>query len=330
MSASERREERARWTIPCTAPLNIVQNLQTDKICKLKCSYQFTYAQTTLQIANYGFMLHITPDLVSTPPVIYNSSNYNLDSAVLMQPSVHQYNGVKADAELILYHLPASGTGNALMVCVPIKASSSSTAATVNFFDMIMSTVSQTAASSGKRTIFNNSTFHFGRFVPMTPYYAYSGTHIFQQGCRSDQATIDYIVYHAENSITMSPQAFSTLQRVIPNPQPVGAAMPASSNSGGLFFNPNGPIPPNQPDIYIDCQPTGDDGEILAPAPRETGNLLANNPLKKLMDMNIIQQAIKVVIGLVLMVFFWKVMVKVVKGVTSSAVNVKPLPPVKK
>lgn len=318
------------FQIPCTSPLNIVQNLQTDKICKLKCAYQFTYPQTTLQISNGGSYLLMTHDVVAIPPVNYNSANYNVAYGVLVQPSIHQYNGQKANAELVIWHSPATGSGNALCVCVPIKSSSSSTAVSVSFFDMIMSTVSQTAASTGRNTIFNNTTFNFGRFVPMTPYYSYTGTNMFQQGCKSNQGTMDYIVYHEENAITMSPQAFSTLQRVLPDPQPFGVAMPASSNPGGIFFNPSGPIPPNQPDIYIDCQPTGDDGEVLVPVKRDPGNLLANNPLKKLMDMNIIQQAIKVIIGLIIMIFLWKMMVKVVQGVTSNAVKVKPLPAVPK
>ena len=316
------------FRIPCTAPLNIVQNLQTEKICKLKCAYQFTYPPTTLQISNGGSYLLLTPDIVTIPPVIYNTLTYNVQYGVLVQPSVHQYNGQKADAELIIWHVPASGIGNALCVCMPIKTSSSSTAASVNFFDMIMSTVSQTAASAGRNTIFNNSTFTFGRFVPMTPYYSYTGTNMFQSGCNSKGGTIDYIVYHSENSITISPTAFSTLQRVLPDPQAFGVAMAASSNPAGLFFNPDGPIPPNQPDIYIDCQPTGDDGEILVPAKREPGNLLANNPLKKLLEMDLINKGIKVLVGLVLMIFLWKVMTKVVKGVTASAVSIKPLPPV--
>ena len=315
------------FRIPCTAPLNIVQNLQTVKICKLKCAYGFTYPPTTLQITNGGNLLLFIPDETATPPVNYNDLNYNVQYVGLVQPSIHKYNGQKADAELIIVHLPASGIGNALCVCMPIKTSSSSTAASVNFFDMIMSTVSQTAASAGQNTIFNNSTFTFGRFVPMTPYYSYTGTNMFQSGCNSKGGTIDYIVYHSENSITISPTAFSTLQRVLPDPQAFGVAMAASSNPAGLFFNPDGPIPPNQPDIYIDCQPTGDDGEILVPAKREPGNLLANNPLKKLLEMDLINKGIKVLVGLVLMIFLWKVMTKVVKGVTASAVSIKPLPP---
>jgi hypothetical protein len=313
-------------SIPCTAPLNIVQNLQTDQICKLKCAYQFTYPPTTLQITNGGSYLLFTPDIVSTPPVIYNGANYSVVFAALVQPSIHQYNGQKADAELIIAHTPSSGSGNLLNVCMPVKASSSSTAASVSFFDMILSTVSQTAASSGQRTIFNNSTFTFGRFVPMVPYYSYSGTNMFSQSCNSREGTTDYLVYHAENSITMSPTAFSTLKRVIPAAQSFGVAIPASSNPGGLFFNPNGPTPPNQPDIYIDCQPTGDDGEILVAAKGDTGSLFDNKLIKDLMNSKLINMGIKIMVGLVLMIFLWMVMVKIVQGVTGSAVNLKPMP----
>ena len=335
MSASERRAAKRErqgqiGRIPCTAPLNIVQNLQTDQICKLKCAYQFTYPQTTLQINNGGSYLLMTPDIVTTPPVMYNGANYSVLYSVLVQPSVHQYNGIKADAELIIWHMPSSGSGNALYVCMPIKASSTSSAASVSFFDMILSTVSQTAASPGQRTIFNNSTFTFGKFVPMVPYFSYNGTNMFEQTCTSRGGTVDYIVYHADNSITMSPTAFSILKRVIPTAQTFGSAISASSNPGGIFFNPSGPTPPHQPDIYIDCQPTGDDGEILVPAKGDTGSLFDNKLVKDLMNSKLISLGIKIMVGLILMIFLWLVMVKIVQGVTSSVVKPKPMPAVPK
>ena len=127
----------------CTAPLNIVQNLQTDKICKLKCAYQFTYAHTSLQIRNQSVWLYMTVDAAATPPVIYNDQNYTVEHIILIQPSLHQFNGKKTDAELIITH--RSVNRDKLNVCVPVIASSTSTSNSANFFDMIMATVSQTA-----------------------------------------------------------------------------------------------------------------------------------------------------------------------------------------
>jgi carbonic anhydrase len=314
--------------IPCTAPLNIVQNLQTNKICKLKCAYQFTYPTTTLQIVNGGNHLLLTTDETANPPVNYNDLNYNVQYVGLVQPSVHQYNSSKADAELIIIHTTVSG--NPLYVCIPIKNSSTSTSASVNFFDMIMSTVAQTASALGGRTIFTNSTFSLNRFVPMTPYFAYTGTNMFSAACRSKSSKIDYLVYHLDNAITMSPQAFATLKRVIPDRQTFNEAMSEDKNSGGLFYNPNGPTPANQPDIYIDCQPTGDDGEVLVAAKKDTSSFLDNKLIKDIMGSDILSSGIKLIIGLILMVLLWKVIMKVVQGIVSSAVSAKPLPVPKK
>lgn len=310
--------------IPCTAPLNIVKNLQTVKICKLKCAYQFDYSTTTLQISNSGSYLFINVDEVANPPVTYNDVKYNVEFCVIVQPSLHQYNNQKADAELIIVHKAVSA--NPLYVCIPIKNSSTSTAASANFFDMIMSTVSQTAAAAGGKTIFTNSTFTLNKFVPMTPYFSYNGTNLFQPSCNSKQSTIDYLVYHADNAITMTPQAFATLKLVIPTVQRFGQAMAESVNLGGVFYNPSGPTPPNQEDIFIDCQPTGDDGEVLVAAKKDTSSMLDNKLVKNLMNNNLINSGIKIVIGLILMIFLWKVMLRIVKGITSSVVNAKPMP----
>jgi hypothetical protein len=305
--------------MPCTAPLNIVQNLQTEKICKLKCAYQFTYPSTTLQITNFGSMLVMEADAVATPPVIYNDQNYNVEYIVLVQPSLHTYNGQKTSAELIITHVGASG--NKLWVCIPIKASSTSTADSTNYFDMIMSVVSQTAPASGGRTIFNSSTFSLNKLVPMTPFFSYNGGNMFLPVCTDRNESIDYIVYHADNAIFMTPTAFGILQRVIPVAQQYAKAVEESENPGGIFYNPNGPISPNQPDIYIDCQPTGDDGEVLVAATKDTSSLLDNKLIKDLMSSKLISAGIKIFIGLILMIVIWMLMIKIVKGITSSVVK---------
>jgi hypothetical protein len=279
--------------IPCTAPLNIVKNIQTEKICKLKCAYGFTYPSTSLQIGNYGTFLLFTPDETSAPPVIYNDMNYNVQYCVLAQPSIHHYNSNRADAELIIVHNRVSG--NPLYVCIPIKNSSTSTAQSSNYFDMIMSNVSQTASSRGGRTVFTNSTFSLNKFVPMTPYFSYSGTNMFSLACNSREGTVDYLVYR-----------------------------------GGVFYNPSGPTPPNQPEIYIDCQPTGDDGELLVVAKKDTTSFLDNKLIKNIMSSDILSSGIKIIIGLILMIFLWKVIMSVIQGITANAVSVKPMPPPKK
>ena len=156
----------------CTAPLNIVRNRQTEKLCKLKCSYQFKYAPTNLQLFNVGVYLHLQPDEVAVPPVIYNDQNYNVSYAVIVQPSLHKFNGEHAEAELIVGHVNASGT-NLLLVCVPIKSSSTTTDSSAAFFDLIIAEIKKTAPSRGAKTTFTNSTFSLNKFIPMAPYFSY-------------------------------------------------------------------------------------------------------------------------------------------------------------
>ena len=303
----------------CTAPLNIVRNRQTEKLCKLKCSYQFKYAPTNLQITNGGGYLLLQPDEVAVPPVIYNDQNYNISfGAGIVQPSLHKFNGEHAEAELIVGHMNASGT-NQLYVCVPIKSSSTTTDSSAAFFDLIIAEIKKTAPSVGAKTTFTNSTCSLNKFIPMAPYFSYKGTNMFRSNCPDNAggAEIDYIVFHEDNAITMGLSAMKSLKSLIPNTQPFGTAVEESENPGGVFYNPSGPISPNQGDIYIDCQPTGDDGEVLVPTRQETTGLLNNSILRELMS----SQLVEIIIGAILILVLWKLMLKIVRGITSTVVK---------
>jgi carbonic anhydrase len=308
----------------CTAPLNIVRNLQTEKLCKLKCSYQFKYPPTNLQIQNSGSYLFLQTDEVAIPPVIYNDQNYNINQgAIIVQPSLHKFNGKHAEAELIIMHMNATGTKQ-LMVCVPIKSSSTTTDSSAAFFDLIIAEIKKTAPSDGMKTTFINSTFTLNKFIPMAPYFSYKGTSIFSSKCRKNSggSELDYIVFHVDNAITMGTSAFNSLKSLIPNTQNFGTAVEESDNPSGIFYNPSGPISQTQGDIYIDCQPTGDDGEVLVPVRQETSGLLNNGILKILFNNGLMQ----IIVGVIVMIALWKLMIKVLKGITSSVVKPTIMP----
>ena len=210
-----------------TAPLDIVVNKQTQKLCKLKCSYQFTYQTTSLQIKNYGSMLVMYTDETATPPVIYNDNQYIIAACVLLRPSMHTFAGRRADAELVIMHQKVNSQ-KYLFVCVPIKSSSTTTDDSATYFDLIMAEIAQTAPSNGQNTIFVNNTFSMKSMVPMSPYYSYSGSHPFftsnycpsilsNQTAYEPYMKMDYIVFHMDDAITMSPQALRTLKQVNPS-----------------------------------------------------------------------------------------------------------------
>ncbi len=320
--------------IGCTSPIDIVKNLQTEKICKLKCSYQFNYTPTSLSIWNADLTLFMETDDVAIAPVIYNDEYYNVEAVLLMAPSVHTFNGSKADAELIIFHMNTTFTKK-LMVCVPIKASSTSTNDATTYFDLIMNEVIQTAPGPGQHTVYTNPTFTLNKFVPMAPYFSYTGANLlwnplFGGKCygmpkQTDQfgqgggieplaSDIDYIVFHIDDAIKMSPQALKSLKKVIPYPTGI-VSIDQSQNPGGLYYNPNGPVPQSQGEIYIDCRPTGDDGEILVAARIDSSGLLNNQMIKKIMNFTFL----KLIVGALVMLLIWKLAIKSVNGIAANS-----------
>jgi len=307
-----------------TAPLDIVVNKQTEKLCKLKCSYQFTYQTTSLQIQNVGSFLVMNTDETATPPVIYNDNPYTIVACALLTPSMHTFAGKNADAELIIMHQKVNSQ-KYLFVCVPIKSSSTSTDDSATYFDLIMAEVAQTAPASGQNTIFVNNTFSLKSMVPMAPYYSYTGSHPFFTGdiCPNilDNETsyepfmnMDYIVFHIDDAITMSPQALRILKQVIPTKFPF-VTVPESQNPKGLFFNPNGPVPAVKGEIYIDCRPTGADGEILVTARQDSGGFLNNATLKKIWNYTFM----KIIIGALVMLLIWRMAMKAITGIAANS-----------
>ena len=291
-----------------TAPIDLTKN--TDGVCKLKCSYSFNYAPTSLQITNQGNYLSFKVDNTTAPPVIYNDQNYTVQEVRLYQPSLHTYSGGEhADAELIILHSNMINTRN-LLVCVPVVKSSTSTADSANFFDLIMTEVQRTANSRGQQTVYNNPTFTLGKFVPMTSYYSYTGTLPWPPS----NGTYDYVVFMNDNAITISPLAYTTLQSVT-----VNSGIGTVDNPNDIFFNSSGPVPTTQnAEIYIECQPTGDDGEILVPAKLSAGGILDNQMLQMLFSFTLV----KLFIGAVAMIVIWLAASKIINAIAAHATKV--------
>lgn len=300
-----------------SAPLIIVKNTQADKICNLKCSYKFDYAPTNLQIMNRGNYLQWKVDEVNTPPVIYNDDFYNVLEARIYWTSIHAYlndstsEPVYADAELVIVHVNRKNTEQ-LMVCVPITQSSTTTADSAMFLDYIMTEVARTAPSKGQQTSYNKSTFSLDKFVPKKPFYSYNGTLPWPP----ENGSFNYIIFDKEDAITMSTNAYNVLKQVITENDIEALSTEIADTE--LFYNPNGPIPPNADEIYIDCQPTGDDGEILVPAKLDSGGILDNELLKRMWNFTIV----KIFIGGLVMIILWVLANKILNGIAKSASKV--------
>jgi len=302
-----------------SAPLIIVKNTQAENICNLKCSYQFDYAPTNLQIMNRGEYLVWKVAETSIPPVTYNDDLYDVLEARIYWKSLHGYSNdstgepLYADAELIIEHVNRKNTKR-LMVCVPITKSSTTTADSAMFFDFIMTEISRTAPSSGQQTTYTKSTFTLDKFIPNKPFFSYSGSLPWPP----ENGLYDYVVFDKEDAITMSTNAYAILTKVIESNDISALKTTDVIPRAEIFYNPKGPISPTAGEIYIDCQPTGDDGEILVPAKLDSGGILDNELLKRMWNFTMV----KIIVGFLVMVFLWFLANKILKSIAKNATRV--------
>ena len=297
-----------------TSPVNIAVN--KDARCNLQCNYSFSYPPTTLKIKRQLNYLEFNTDVTAQPPVIYNNRNYSILEVRLYRPSLHKFAGTPADAEMIIMHTCPESL-SPLYVCVPITKSSTSTTDATMFLDLIGSEISRTGTGTEGETVFNSPTFTLNKFVPMKPYLSYSGTEPWASA--SSASTIDFIVFQKENAVYISAVMFHILTKEPTAPATSlwpshGIQIVKKSVTPAIFFNDVGPVARGGDSIYISCQPTGADGEILTKILPNSSQAIDRLSVKSSTN----KMLIKIVIGACLMLLIWKIAIKIIKGLSGS------------
>ena len=257
-----------------TAPIDISMSKITGN-CDLKCSYSFNYSNSSCLATNRGNYISISYDKSSSPPVLYNTLQFDVKEIRLYIPSLHSYNDSKKDGELIIIH--TSNTGAIpLLVCIPIKSNNTSSTSAV-FFNKIIDTVASSAPSEDEATNVNIPNFNLNLLVPKKPFFSYSATEPYQP-CSEN---VNYIVF--TSSLDINSDALIKLQSIIQsNPYDI-------KSGANLFYNEKGSTSrgSNSGDIYIDCQPVGSSEETTQIVTDMGNNSITfkdwlNNPLVKL------------------------------------------------
>jgi hypothetical protein len=200
---------------------------------------------------NRGDYLTLSYDKSSSPPVLYNSSGYDVEEIRLYIPSLHSYSGTKMDGELIIVHTSNTGA-NPLLVCIPIKSNNTASVSAL-FLKTVVDTVADSAPSDGESTTVNIPKYNLTAVVPRKPYFSYSATEPYQP-CTS---SVEYIVFDPlQASLTIMPDTLTKLQTIIQsNPYDI-------KTGPNLFYNEKGPGKgAGGNEIYIDCQPVGSSDE---------------------------------------------------------------------
>jgi len=229
----------------CNAPINIIKRT-TDK-CSLKCLLWYKYGNSSCTVKNATDQLLITYDGESD--VMFNSVSYNPVEVRIFKPSIHQFDGSNADAEIVIVH---TGSNGGLLLCIPVMTTTNANASTAT---NLINDIIKNAPLTDQTTSLNLTDFNLNFIVPKSSYFSYTGTLPYE--CVAGKE-YNYVVF-PKNSLMVNQLTMTNLGNLIHD-----SYIPVHERV--CFFNEmgtknNGFSGDGQ--IYIDCQPTGEEGEII-------------------------------------------------------------------
>ena len=263
-------------------------------------------------LKNKSDHISIKTEITSVMPVLYNESKYQVHEIRIFVKSLHTYNGQYADAEMFIHHKNENG-GNDLLVCIPIVRQDFSNGESSEIFRNIFTELSKRANSKNSETVININTFSLNKLIPMKPFYSYKGTLPYKP-CNGNY---DIIVFNKNNGgfITMNDNIYSKLNEIITlnnyNVHKVDDTYVYYNELGPSFLSTS-----TSDEIFIDCQPTGDDGTSLVPVNKSlTSALSADIPTLSNLLKN---KFVKTLITVLIIIIVLKVSTAIFKGISSG------------
>lgn len=257
-------------TINCenaTAPMNITK----DKIqgpCTLLCDFNHKYGVYSPTVTNKGSYLSLNYSNPNTkPPVLYNDKNYNVSEVRIYQPSLHKFNDVNAVGEILIIQ---GGSGKNLITCIPISEGGKTDKGSEQLTSLLEEG-SLRIGNNGESMTYSGGNFSLDNFIPnRVPYFAYTGTLPYSP-CNG---TYSYVVFDLENALNIPNKMVSKLQKIIEK-----TTVSSTIGNNYLFFNKDGANSrtKNRDQIYIDCQPVNEDGELLVNESSSSSSDSSNN-----------------------------------------------------
>lgn len=261
-----------------TAPIDIIKSLADE--CDLKCDYSYNYPNTSVTAQNKGDYIRLAFDPQNVAPVRFNKVKYNCLDARIYQPSLHTFGGKHTPAEIVINH-KSDTTAQTLLVCIPIIEDPNNKAGTL---DALITQIAGSAPRANSDANISMPGFSLNKIVPGKPYYSYTGTLPYTP-CNGK---IDYVVYPDTYAATLSKVTLAKLTTV--GVSIIGAQNYAiHHNPDGYYFNNKGPSPLDSEgdEIYIECNPTGADGQVLVPegnASSSSSNMNIGDRIKNILS----------------------------------------------
>jgi carbonic anhydrase len=311
-----------------TGPVNIVS---TNITCNKKCNFMYKYNISSIVTTNEKSYLSIKLDNTNSQSVNYSSnsgrgscssfvgggSDLGVSEIRVYSPSLHKYDGYSAAAELVIYHNNMAG-GKNLIVCIPIIENLGSLRDATTQLSSIINYISKSGNNSGEADNVQGLNFNLNNFIPQEKFYSYTATLPFHP-CTN---CVDYIVFdNISGSIGLSKETMIILKKLVKThtittkkiTNNLGYAYSSKKPSYGSTNTTN--------DIYIDCKPTGTDGEILI---EETKSNVLNGYSFNMPENNFIsKETWYIILFVLLFIVLMFVIIKVLKKLSTKPSGIK-------
>ena len=309
------------FSTPCSTPINISSTDHSIKECNVYCTYQYEYNDSACVVSvnksdSSGNYLDIKYDLKNngtSSQVIFNGVGYNVTSIRVYQPSLHTYDNQRAPMELLIFH--DGGVSDKLVVSIPYQSGTASSDYTssktgsqilqniINDYSKLSPSPSPSSSSSSSSNPqnLNIKNFNLNNFIPNTRYYYYIGTELPKLGVCIQQNSTKYVLFDlSKGGQYISSDAISKIQNLI-----AASAFPIKTNTlykSAKFPNSNSEGAKAN-DIYIDCKPTGNEGEELyTPAPDVNSSAKIssiNNLIDSLKTSGVVQFIVSIIVSII-------------------------------
>ena len=252
---------------------DIVQKENMDR-CYYQCRFEYYYGLANIRVTPKSKCLEIEYNTQNKDsPVIFNEQKYSVSRILISAPSVHRFNTSKSknsediktlDAEMIIEHTlcePGSTISSncppSLYICIPVSSNASTGSNTSLIIDQIIQHGTMLNMNQHSDVLTFDSPFNLNEFIPDELYFSYTGQNL--EGIKTKNCA-NYIVYSKPIGVSSS--------RIKQLSSKVNSSGLSKSNTLIDLFYSTGKATllhgsSKKDDIYIDCQPTDDSGELL-------------------------------------------------------------------
>ena len=143
-----------------TFPINIKVENSKGK-CNTKCKLECKYHNSSCIAKNMEGYISLSYDQIPEPPIKYNDVSLDVKEIRIYSPSLHTYNGIHTDGEMLIIH---KNHNTNLVVCIPIIKDDKNTN---NNLNEIIEKCSSVIPNVNEESTLDLTDYNLSNFIPL-------------------------------------------------------------------------------------------------------------------------------------------------------------------